>query len=568
MNVTGKEVLTNYNKNNPQAISFPSKQIVSHHQQLVPTLKQQQSIVSNMSMDDFDSIYTTNSNDCTMLPSYSMSSSTETTTIRCHKRTDIRRMKSRFGCFWFRQQLAHPSSSSSTTRTTTIYWTREKKLIVLVLCFVVAMMFITTLLTSIAFKTLHDKEKQKRWIGNDNMYYLSPSPTGTPTHANLSLSITPTITTTTLFYTTGTPTTLPSTIPSKNPSTRPSMVPYPMPSFVPTSYPTRQPSLYPSTIPTTISPTISQTYSPSVLPTKSSTDTQTQVLTTKAFTLTNHSNILTFNVISLSSTENGLLLWNKRFVDNLSNNSSFVIHLGNLINRDISLLLQSNQRKPSCHLQQYKNAASILQSSPVPVFVLPGNHTDWNDCSNPNDGFIYWNKVFGKFETMYWKHDTTMMKIVHPPHNPMNFVFQCKNVLWIGLDLFLKNRNNVQELRDMAYWTTNLIHRYQMTSSNMTIFPRNGKRVILLSHLEPTSDYNVFFQYIRKFILNELNNTIPLYYIHGTTGNGNSNISYEWNFLDQPSFTRIIVPSDNLQNKIHINLDRNVTNPKDILFLR
>lgn len=209
--------------------------------------------------------------------------------------------------------------------------------------------------------------------------------------------------------------------------------------------------------------------------------------------------------------------------------------------------------------------------------MLLAGDNDWIECSNPDDGYSYWNSVFINFEKMYW--NDTKMKIIRPSNYPMNFALLQKNILYIGLDMLFNNNGelsfNAWKLRDEALWVNKLIKNYNASSN--ALYPQNGKRIVLFSNVEPTSYHDPFFQPIRRFIQNELMNTIPIFYIH-TYDNGDKNdhvpngsptTSYEYNYLGQSSWVRIMIQmNDSMQkqwNIMSINPNLYVTDMNEIL---
>lgn len=387
---------------------------------------------NNNSMDDIDSLYTTKSTDeSTIIAIPSSCSKINFVNINDNNNVIMKDIKTneydnndnifwnimtkKRSYFWnhreqqqHQQQQRQPTSSATTTITT--LWTQKKKLcMVSLLCFIVTMMLIITLLTSFAFMKLNNNKKQTTNNNNNNID-MSPSSSVSPSTATSLndiiaspsgiVSIVPTVqraATSVPYYTTTfqptslstilvvqsteAPTTIsPSTIPSNMPSYYPSHIPITIsptistsnvPSFLPTYYPSSIPSYVPSKIPSTTSlPTILPTHIPTIT---------TILLPTIMPTIYNTNNTIhniTFYVMVSSiipDIPGQITILNPLY--DISNDAEFVIHLGNAIDHhyydDITLSKKKSKKSDIvCQLQDYNNVASILQLSPVPVFVL------------------------------------------------------------------------------------------------------------------------------------------------------------------------------------------------------
>jgi hypothetical protein len=350
-----------------------------------------QSIQWNPSTDECDSIYTTNSTDnsSSIIPSscpipplvesnhhhHTITTDDKEMKMDHHKEQNIwsiNRIKRLFqSLHHWNQQSSLPPSSSITTPP----WTRKKKCMLLLLCFVVTMMLVITLLTTLAFLKL--KEKNRKQSSSYQNWYDDRIPTrNIPNEPSLS-SITGSIS--------NPPTVLPSIkpyllqpteIPIRfSPSVLPSIIPSSLPTTIVPSFRTSSlPSYHPSIVPLitplpTSDPTLILSYQPSIPPTTHVTSLPTTTTTT--IFSDHHVTNLSFCV---STTTLPML-------QHVSYDNEFVIQLGNAAYRipssSSSLLTSSNrhsqqqqQQQQLCQFNDYKNVASILRLSPVPVFVL------------------------------------------------------------------------------------------------------------------------------------------------------------------------------------------------------
>ena len=211
-------------------------------------------------------------------------------------------------------------------------------------------------------------------------------------------------------------------------------------------------------------------------------------------------------------------------MNEIPNDAEFVVHVGDLRFAGSDL---------PCRRNEYSNVASIMRLSPAhaPVFMLLGDN-DYNDCTNPEEGLSFWEDEFIGFESRYWNHT---FDILNQPDHQENFGFKHKGTLFIGLNLVggavlnLDDWNN--RLTSEVNWTIDLIRNYVISTS-----PAVG-RVVIFGHAYPTSKHNSFFNPLRDFIRDELQNSIPFLYINGDRHRW----LYEPSYLGQPSFLRIMV---------------------------
>jgi hypothetical protein len=164
---------------------------------------------------------------------------------------------------------------------------------------------------------------------------------------------------------------------------------------------------------------------------------------------------------------------------------------------------------------------------------------DWNDCPNDVEALEYWETEFLQFESRHWNHSFVIQR---QPYYPSNFAFVHKGTLFIGLKLVgghpISNTEWNQRLTDEVQWTISLIRNYTATPFSFQHGLNAGHRVVIFGHADPNSQHNLFFTPLRIFIMNELYNQVPILYMNGD----NHEWLYEPNYMDQPSFVRIMVP--------------------------
>jgi hypothetical protein len=205
----------------------------------------------------------------------------------------------------------------------------------------------------------------------------------------------------------------------------------------------------------------------------------------------------------------------------------FMIHLG-----DIRM---AGPKRP-CLRSDYENVASLLRLSPVPVFIILGDN-DVHDCPDPVEGLQLWRSSFANFESRYWNHT---FPIHRPSHNPDNFVFQHKNVLFIGVNIVGERTNDeniemvTQELTEQVNWVMDVIRQYQV---ECIVEKKMVGRVVLFYHANPGPHTRPFFKPLRHFIGNDLNNTVPILFMNGDAHRW----MYQPRFYNATSLLRVTV---------------------------
>ena len=182
----------------------------------------------------------------------------------------------------------------------------------------------------------------------------------------------------------------------------------------------------------------------------------------------------------------------------LPGDAAFVIHLGNIQDASVTL----------CPESAYEDASAVLKTSPIPVFVLPGEN-DWNNCPNPDAAWTTWSKHFIKFERNF---DPDFM-VLYQKDSGENFSILYDGVLFIGLHLVGGRINNQEEwnarhAKNVA-WVGENIHAIHSEES--------FRAVVLLGNARPSNQQRTFF----NEVLDDIQNMgKPVVYIHANAGNG------------------------------------------------
>jgi hypothetical protein len=107
-------------------------------------------------------------------------------------------------------------------------------------------------------------------------------------------------------------------------------------------------------------------------------------------------------------------------LDALPSDADFVIHLGNIQDASVSM----------CPATRYGDVASVLQKSPVTIFVVPGDE-DWVQCPDPAAALANWKDAFDLFEDNF---DHTF-NVYRPRDRPEVFAMLHGGVLFVGLHI-------------------------------------------------------------------------------------------------------------------------------------
>lgn len=205
----------------------------------------------------------------------------------------------------------------------------------------------------------------------------------------------------------------------------------------------------------------------------------------------------------------------------------FMIHLG-----DIRM---AGPKRP-CLRSEYENVASLLRLSPVPVFIILGDN-DVHDCPDPEEGLQLWRSSFANFESTYWNHT---FQVHRPLEHPENFVFQHKNVLFIGVNIVGERTNDeniemvTQQLTEQVNWVMDVIRQYQI---ECIVEKKMVGRVVLFYHANPGPHTRPFFKPLRHFIGNDLNYTVPILFMNGDAHRW----MYQPRFYNATSLLRVTV---------------------------
>mmetsp|Transcript_3631 Transcript_3631/g.4043 ORF Transcript_3631/g.4043 Transcript_3631/m.4043 type:complete len:722 (+) Transcript_3631:55-2220(+) len=199
----------------------------------------------------------------------------------------------------------------------------------------------------------------------------------------------------------------------------------------------------------------------------------------------------------------------------LPGDAEFIVHLGNIQDAAVTL----------CPSSVYDDAYTVLSDSPVPVFVVPGQH-DWNNCPNPENSMRDWKNNFVGFESTFDYSFATD----HQLGRTENFAFVRRGVLFIGLHLV------GGRVHDKDEWKKRHTDNVEWAEEKLNEDPDSYRAVVLLGNARPSQQQEDFF---REVIDDVQKLGKPSVYLHANGGGG---------FMEYKPF-------DDVDNMLAVQLD-------------
>ena len=137
----------------------------------------------------------------------------------------------------------------------------------------------------------------------------------------------------------------------------------------------------------------------------------------------------------------------------------FFVHLGDI------------QSEGACVESTYSSVAASLQTSSIPVFIIPGDN-EWNDCADPNQAWSYWDTHLMRLEE-YWSHSLTVLR---QPVREENFAIVESGVLFIGINLV------GDTVHDQSEWTQRMTDDANWVNENFTNFGNQVTSAVIFGH--------------------------------------------------------------------------------------
>jgi hypothetical protein len=188
-------------------------------------------------------------------------------------------------------------------------------------------------------------------------------------------------------------------------------------------------------------------------------------------------------------------------LQNIPNDAEFITHLGNLQDSSIT----------QCSSNRYDEIKSIFkQSSPVPIFLVPGEH-DWMNCPNPSYSWAKWLGTFSKFTENTFGESNGMV-ITRPKTSPELFATVHHGVLFIGLHLVNGSLNSVfggdQGQKEMDIRNEQMVIFVRGTLDNLR---GQFRAVVLMGNARPSQQQQPFFDGISTALKDSKS---PVIYLH------------------------------------------------------
>jgi hypothetical protein len=175
----------------------------------------------------------------------------------------------------------------------------------------------------------------------------------------------------------------------------------------------------------------------------------------------------------------------------------FLVHLGNIQESRVTL----------CQSSRYSDVAEMLQNSPMPTFVLPGEE-DWSNCPDPNAAWDSWFDAFSYFDANFEKPFDVQRRV----DLEENFAFVNQGVLFIGVHVV--NGRIVDEIGQEARNAANFDWIFKRVNENQN----DIRAIVVFGNARPGHPQNEDFFTKTVSFLDVFR--LPSVYIHGNSGDG------------------------------------------------
>ena len=183
-------------------------------------------------------------------------------------------------------------------------------------------------------------------------------------------------------------------------------------------------------------------------------------------------------------------------LDRLPSDATFMVHLGNIQEASVT----------QCPKARYSHVSSILQQSPVPMFVLPGEE-DWVFCPNPEIALAHWTEEFALFEENFENN----LQVFRPRDRPENFCVLHHGVLFVGLHLVGGPINDTDD------WRQRGLDMLEFYFGMLNLHKDSFRSIVLLGNARPGPAQEEFFNGLVSGIKPVGK---PIAYVHGNPGEG------------------------------------------------
>ena len=168
----------------------------------------------------------------------------------------------------------------------------------------------------------------------------------------------------------------------------------------------------------------------------------------------------------------------------------FLIHLGDI-----------KGGAAPCNEEVYIKVSSMLRKAKPPTFIIPGDN-EWNDCTNPEAAWKYWEKYFHNFDA-HWKYDFAVKR--QKARNE-NFSFKLNGVLFVGINLVGGRVHDAEE------WKTRHAQNVDWIELLMKQNRDACHALVIFGHAHPVGNHGDFFN---PFVTLVKDFKMPVLYLHG-----------------------------------------------------
>ena len=158
-------------------------------------------------------------------------------------------------------------------------------------------------------------------------------------------------------------------------------------------------------------------------------------------------------------------------ISEIPEDAEFVIHVGDI-----------KGGGAPCDEAVYNKVFGMLSQSVAPVFIVPGDN-EWNDCTNPEQAWKYWNKYFMRFDR-HWQHQFPLFRQLE---HEENFSFVKGNVLFVGLNIVGGH------IVDAAEWKQRHLDGLEWVRRNLRRSGADVSSFVLFIHANPNVAHSDFF---------------------------------------------------------------------------
>ena len=140
----------------------------------------------------------------------------------------------------------------------------------------------------------------------------------------------------------------------------------------------------------------------------------------------------------------------------------------------------------------------------IPVFIIPGDN-EWNDCSDPNQAWTYWDTHLMRLEE-HWTPDFTVLR---QSVREENFAFVESGVLFIGLNLVGGSVHSPSE------WDQRMTDNANWVNENFNNFGSQVTSALVFGHAYPDPTEGDRQQFGQDFVTAAQNFGKPILYMMG-----------------------------------------------------